>query len=99
MADASPDRLTRAGRLRDELEPEILPRQLRALEAVAGRLERERPVPDPAFVRRLSERLSELDPRAANGGATAPVRALAAACVGSGSLLLLIAAAWVALGG
>jgi hypothetical protein len=81
--------------LHRELEPNILPRHMRALERVADRLETERPRPDPDFRAALAERFGAL---AASAGetSTAPWRAPAAAAVALG-LVLLVAAAALAL--
>lgn len=85
------DRRQRA-ELRRELEPDILPRQLRALERVAERLDDARPQPAPGFRAALDERIEALANR--DGGPIGTrwlVPALAA--VAAGLLLLLIATA------
>jgi hypothetical protein len=92
------DSKRRLGGLGPELEPSILPRQLRALEEIGARLEQERPTPSPDFRGRLRGRVEELDRGADEGRGTPRSALLAAACFASGSFLLLIAAAWVALG-
>lgn len=81
---------TRAGTIRDELEPDILPRQLVALERIAARLEAERPAPSQG----LRERL-ETEP---SGPAGAPALSLAWAwaCLALG-LVVLLATALLAL--
>ena len=48
------DRRRGSAGLRNELDPNIMPRQMRALEEVATRLLDERPAPDPAFRAQLS---------------------------------------------
>jgi hypothetical protein len=53
------DRRRSAG-LRDELDPNIMPRQMRALEEVATRFLDERPSPDQAFRTQLDGRVREL---------------------------------------
>jgi hypothetical protein len=52
----------RIGELRDELEPNILPRQLHALGRVAARLDDERPLPAQDFKARLADRIRALTP-------------------------------------
>lgn len=90
----SPEDRRQTGDLRRELEPNILPRQLRALEVVAARLERARPAPEPRFRAALGE---ELEALAAGSGRSRgrPARWLAPAlgAVALGVLLLAIAAA------
>jgi hypothetical protein len=75
----------------DRLEPHILPRQRRALERVAGRLQEERPAPDPEFRDWLGDRVAEWDAGRATGG-LAGWRLGAALYLGAAGLLLLVAA-------
>ncbi|MGH2950655.1 MAG: hypothetical protein ACRDKX_01250 [Solirubrobacterales bacterium] len=80
-----------AAELRGELEPNILPRQLRALERVAARLIDERPAPPPRFRDRLEGRVRELATQTHSPGP--PTWRLGAAiCLGSGFALLFVAA-------
>ena len=83
--------------LRDELEADILPRQLRALEQVAGRLQDERPRPAPAFLARLDDRIRGTAP-----GTDTPLpaqwRLWAALTLTSGLVLLVVVALLVAAG-
>jgi hypothetical protein len=76
----------------DRLEPHILPRQRRALERIAGRLQDERPVPEEGFRDRLADRVAELD-AARRTGVLAGWRRGAAVALGQGQVLLAVAAA------
>jgi hypothetical protein len=78
--------------LHRELEPNILPRHMRALERLADRLDSERPRPDPKFRAALAERFGALA-ATAGGPSPSPWRAPAAAAVALGLLLLTVAAA------
>jgi hypothetical protein len=80
--------------LKRELETDILPRQLRALERVAERLERERPYPDELFRAELQERIEMLAVRPGSDHAVATRWAgPAVAAAGLGLVLLAVAAA------
>jgi hypothetical protein len=86
-----PNSRKRAAELRRELEPNILPRQLRALDRVAARLIEERPVPADGFRDRLEGRVRELADQTHSPGS--PTWRLGAAiCLASGLALLLVAA-------
>jgi hypothetical protein len=87
----------RTAELRDELEADILPRQLRALERVAGRLRDERPTPAPAFRARLDNRIRGTAP-GTDAPAPAPWRLWAALTLTSGLVLLVAVALLVAAG-
>ena len=78
--------------LRDELEPDILPRQLRALEALAGRLRDERPTPDPALRAELDALAGELSEQVSEEASAGPWRWRAAACLAGGLALFGLAA-------
>ena len=52
---------SRTDRLHGELGPDILPRQLRALELIAARLDAERPTPSLQLRERLGPVLGELE--------------------------------------
>jgi hypothetical protein len=54
------DRRRGSAGLRNELDPNIMPRQMRALEEVATRLLDERPSPDPTFRAQLDGRMREV---------------------------------------
>ena len=56
----SPHHRRQREELSRELEADILPRQLRALERVAERLEEARPTPEPDFRARLGEEIGDL---------------------------------------
>jgi hypothetical protein len=78
-------------KLRDELGPGILPRQLRVLERLAARLDDERPAPSPAFLAHLGESIDRLDE--GSGVGSLPRRQLRAwICLGSGVGVLLLTA-------
>ena len=77
--------------LHRELEPNILPRHMRALERVADRLDSERPRPDPEFRAALAERFGALA-ASADGPSPAPWRAPAIVAVALGLVLLTVAA-------
>ena len=62
--------------LRDELEPDILPRQRRELERLGASLEAERPAAPPALRERLAPLLDELG--RGSGAARLPAWALVA---------------------
>jgi hypothetical protein len=81
--------------LRGELDPNIMPRHMRALEEVATRLLDERPDPDPAFRAQLDGRMRELG-AGIRGGMPSYWRLGAAVCLLLG-LALLIAAVILAL--
>jgi hypothetical protein len=83
--------------LRGELEPNILPRQLRALERVAARLSDQRPAPSPDFRSRLDARVRELA-KHARAPATTSWRLPGALLLGSGLGVLLLVAFLVAIG-
>ena len=81
------------------LEPHILPRQLRALERTAARLDDARPTPDPVFLARLEAGIAELPSEAARPrdvSVPSSWRLGSAACVLLGFGLLLVAALLVA---
>jgi hypothetical protein len=78
-------------RLRDELEPNVLPRQLRALEQVAARLVADRPPPAAAFRAQLDARIREMGV-STRGGAPWRWRLAAAVCLLLGFALLAVAA-------
>jgi len=80
-----------ASGLRDELEPNVLPRQLRALERVAARLVADRPPPTEAFRAQLDARIGEMGVRT-RGGAPWRWRLGAAICLMLGLALLAVAA-------
>jgi hypothetical protein len=80
-----------ASRLRDELEPNVLPRQLRALEQVAARLVADRPPPAAPFRAQLDARIREVGVRT-RGGAPWRWRLGAAICLVLGLALLAVAA-------
>lgn len=84
------DRRQRA-ELHRELEPNILPRHLLALERVAERLDAARPKPDARFRAELDERIEAL----AGDGGDAPTRWHVPAAAGAvlGLALLIVAAA------
>lgn len=77
----------RTDRLHRELGPDILPRQLRALERVAARLDAERPTPSLQLRERLKPALGELE-RGALGSWQVP----AWAYIASGLAVLLVTA-------
>ena len=79
-----------AAGLRDELAPNIMPRQMRALEQVATRLLDERPSPDPAFRTQLDGRVRELA-AGIHGPKPWHWRLGAAVCLVSGLALLVVA--------
>jgi hypothetical protein len=80
--------------IRRALGAEVAPEELDALLSLAEALERERPLPTPAFRGALRRRLVA----DAKATPTAPrrLRALVTACAGSGATLLAIAAIGVA---
>ena len=84
------DRRRGSAGLRDELDPNIMPRQMRALEEVATRLLNERPAPDPAFRAQLDGRMRELG-AGIRGGSPSYWRLGAAVCLLSGVALLVVA--------
>ncbi len=73
--------------LQRELEPNILPRQLHALEAVAARLDTERPAPSQALRASLESELREL-----GVAGLASWRIPAWACIAAGLAVLLVTA-------
>jgi hypothetical protein len=89
------DRRRGSAGLRGELDPNIMPRHMRALEEVATRLLDERPAPDPAFRAQLDGRMRELG-AGIRGGIPSYWRLGAAVCLLLG-LALLIAAVILAL--
>jgi hypothetical protein len=93
----SPESREPTDELRAELEPNILPRQLRALQGVASRLSDGRPAPTPEYRARLDGRMRELADQAR---VTAPSnwRLPGALLFGSGLALLLLVAILVAAG-
>lgn len=80
--------------IRGALGDDVPPEQRDALLSLAEALERERPLPTPAFRSALRRRLLA----DATGSPVAPrrLRALVTACAGSGAALLAIAAIGVA---
>ncbi|MCD6016177.1 MAG: hypothetical protein K0R88_2261 [Solirubrobacterales bacterium] len=82
-----------------QLEPQILPRQLRALELIAARLSDQRPAPDQAFVARLEDRIAGLPRDTDQPRDYAPRSSWllgTAVCLAIGFGLLLVAALLVA---
>ncbi len=91
------DEARRAAELGRELEPDILPKQLRALARVAARLRDQRPAPTPELRFRLEDAFGGRgsipdDPQSPGW------RLRAALCLASGLSLLLAAALWVVAG-
>lgn len=86
--------MTQDHRITDELS-DLQPAEVERIEETAARLAVERPLPRPMFKARLRRKLSNM---AAQPGATRPerLRLLVSAYVGSGLVLLAIAATGVA---
>jgi hypothetical protein len=84
------DRRRGSAGIRDELDPNIMPRQMRALEEVATRLLNERPAPHPAFRAQLDGRMRELG-AGIRGGMPSYWRLGAIVCLLSGLALIVVA--------
>jgi hypothetical protein len=79
---------------RHDLDPDLTPVERARLRATAERLERDRPLPRPAF--RGDLRRSLLAPRRVPAGAAGRWRVLVATYSGLGALLLAVAAVGLA---
>jgi hypothetical protein len=91
------DRKEPSGKLSDDLEPNILPRQRRALERVAARLTAKRPAPSPGFRASLDGRVRELVGHA-RGPTASGWRLSTALLLGLGFASLVVVAILVAAG-